>query len=266
MNEYDLETATAYAQVRRADPHIVNLLACALGNLSAAQCLDIGCGTGRYTRALAAKGGIWHGVDPSVDMLRAIGQETPIHNGLNNPPQFYSGRAEALPFADKRFDAVISILATHHFSDISTAFREAARVLKPGAALAVFSACQEQAAGFWMADYFPLMMARDAADLPSLDQMQKALSAAGFADLVVSPFHVTAQTQDRFFYRGAAQPEIYLSAQNRAAMSVFGHADADELADGLARLAADIESRAWHAKYAQQQTPLGHYSIFVGHI
>ena len=48
---------------------------------------------------------------------------------------FVKGYAEELPFLDNSFDLVFSRLAFHHFTDVSRAFSEMVRVLKPGGKL-----------------------------------------------------------------------------------------------------------------------------------
>ena len=47
------------------------------------------------------------------------------------------GEAEALPFRDRQFDAVLSIGGFNHFNDPEAALREMARVAKPGATIVV---------------------------------------------------------------------------------------------------------------------------------
>ena len=61
---YD-QIADGYDTTRRADPTIVRRLAAYLALAPGRRYLDVGCGTGNYTAALAALGGVWHGVDSS---------------------------------------------------------------------------------------------------------------------------------------------------------------------------------------------------------
>ena len=60
---YD-QIGDGYDTTRRADPAIVRRLAAYLALAPGRRYLDVGCGTGNYTAALAALGGVWHGVDP----------------------------------------------------------------------------------------------------------------------------------------------------------------------------------------------------------
>lgn len=86
------------------------------------RCLDLGCGTGLPTRAVAQLGWSVLGVDVSADLLevaRAAGLEV-----LEAP-------ADALPFEDASFDAVVSVWTHTDIDDFAGAVAEAARVLLP---------------------------------------------------------------------------------------------------------------------------------------
>jgi len=252
---YTKQTAAHYARQRRTDAEVTVLLARAIAIEANAHYLDIGCGTGNYTTALAAYGGHWCGLDPSRAMLA----KAPDNGSVSR----LCAMAEAMPFQGNAFDAAISVLATHHFNDLAKAFAEMERTLKPRRRLAVFSATRHQAEAFWLADYLPQMIAADAACLPLLAAMQEALKAAGFTAIKTTPYRVNAATQDRFFYRGAQAPGLYLSADARAAMSVFRHASPDELERGLARLAQEIDNGLWAEKTAKQTDGVGHYTLLT---
>jgi SAM-dependent methyltransferase len=46
--------------------------------------------------------------------------------------EFLEGDAEALPFSDSTFDAVVNVESSHCYGDVRRFFREACRVLRPG--------------------------------------------------------------------------------------------------------------------------------------
>jgi predicted TPR repeat methyltransferase len=60
---------SSYARSRRADAAIAQTLADQLRLTPFGTYLDLGCGTGNYTVALGAMGGVWRGVDVSEVML-----------------------------------------------------------------------------------------------------------------------------------------------------------------------------------------------------
>lgn len=92
--------------------------------------LDVGCGTGHTTRAVARPAARVVGLDLTEAMLSEA-RRLAAEDGLANV-EFRRGDAEALPFDDESFDAVTCRLCAHHFGDPRQAVREAARVLRPG--------------------------------------------------------------------------------------------------------------------------------------
>lgn len=79
--------------------------------------IEVGLGTGRFSKAL----GIKEGVEPAEEM-RKIAMSRGIE--VMNAP------AEKLPYKDMHFDFVLMASCISYFDDITTAFREANRVLK----------------------------------------------------------------------------------------------------------------------------------------
>jgi SAM-dependent methyltransferase len=87
--------------------------------------LDLGCGTGRLTRALAERGPTV-GLDASSAMLaRVQAPASPL----------VLGDGFALPFADASFDAVVALRFFFHFENAAALLREIARIVAPGGAV-----------------------------------------------------------------------------------------------------------------------------------
>ncbi len=95
-----------------------------------AQVLDVACGTGLMSLAALR---LTHGqvtlvgVDPSPGMSARARTKLPM--------EFHEGIAEALPVAAAAFDFVMMGYALRHVPDWNRAFREFARVLRPGGRL-----------------------------------------------------------------------------------------------------------------------------------
>ncbi len=92
-------------------------------------CLDLGCGTGHYLDALAATGRTVVGIDRSADQLR-------IARGRSR--NVLQADAACLPFADATFGAVATLWISTDVDDFGAVLAEAARVLRPGGALAFY--------------------------------------------------------------------------------------------------------------------------------
>lgn len=61
---------STYCATRRADPEITETISGLLNNNDGSRFLDVACGTGNYTSALASFGGQWYGTDISEIMLK----------------------------------------------------------------------------------------------------------------------------------------------------------------------------------------------------
>jgi ubiquinone/menaquinone biosynthesis C-methylase UbiE len=92
--------------------------------------LDVGCGTGHTTLAVARRADSVVGIDLTEEML-AQARRLATERGIENV-HFVQGDAEAIPFADASFDAVVSRYSAHHFPHPERALGEIARVLRPG--------------------------------------------------------------------------------------------------------------------------------------
>lgn len=87
--------------------------------------LDVACGTGALTAMAAERGAMPVGLDYVESMVSAARS---LHPGL----EFRQGDAEALPFEDGAFDAVVCNFGILHFPNPEQAIAEAFRVLAPG--------------------------------------------------------------------------------------------------------------------------------------
>jgi ubiquinone/menaquinone biosynthesis C-methylase UbiE len=224
-----------YDLTRRADPYITSRLTYHLQADLRHSYLDVACGTGNYTAALAARGGRWYGIDQSEVMISAAKAKSGI-------VRWVIGDAARLPYGSGVFAGAVCTLATHHFAALSPPLREAHRVLAAGR-LVILTATPEQISRFWLAEYFPEMIRRSAEQCPSYEALSRCLREAGFRPVETERYFVREDLQDFFLYGGKHRPEIYLDPKVRAGISNFGLlASAGEVEEGCRRLAADIRA------------------------
>ena len=103
--------------------------------------LDIGCGTGVVTRAVArrvAPTGRVLGVDPSPTML-SVAREIAERGGLAEQIEFRVGGARTLPVYDAAFDVVLAITAPSRTTDAERAIPELLRAVRPGGRIGIWS-------------------------------------------------------------------------------------------------------------------------------
>jgi demethylmenaquinone methyltransferase / 2-methoxy-6-polyprenyl-1,4-benzoquinol methylase len=96
--------------------------------------LDVAGGTGDVAFRVVAAGGAGTRatvVDVNPDML-AVGRERAAERGLEQAVDFVAGNAEALPAADRRYDACSIAVGIRNVPRIERALAEAFRVLKMG--------------------------------------------------------------------------------------------------------------------------------------
>jgi ubiquinone/menaquinone biosynthesis C-methylase UbiE len=124
--------AAAYVQsaVHAQGEDLTELAEFAQGN-SFSRALDLGCGGGHASFAIAPHVGEIVAYDLSAEMLAAVAQEAASRGFANLGTQ--QGTVEKLPFADASFDFAVTRFSAHHWHDIRAGLREARRVLKKGA-------------------------------------------------------------------------------------------------------------------------------------
>ncbi len=101
--------------------------------------LDLGCGAGHLSFAVAPHVNSVTAYDLSPQMLELVRSEAERRDLSNITTRH--GRAEELPFDDASFDWVCTRYSAHHWLDIHSAIREVRRILKPGGALIVIDIC-----------------------------------------------------------------------------------------------------------------------------
>lgn len=123
-------TAAAYlTSPSHASGADLGTLAAEVASTPAAQVLDLGCGAGHVSFAVAPHAQSVTAYDLAPQMLITVAAAA-RERGLANI-RTERGAVEALPFADASFDWVLSRFSAHHWHDVPRALAEARRVLKP---------------------------------------------------------------------------------------------------------------------------------------
>jgi SAM-dependent methyltransferase len=125
-------SADAYDRfVGRYGPKLSGELIAAAGVQQGQRVLDVGCGPGPLTTALAALVGAAHvsGVDPSEPFVQACRERVP-------GADVRVAAAEELPFEDHTFDATLSQLVVNFLDDAPRGLLEMRRVTRPDGVVA----------------------------------------------------------------------------------------------------------------------------------
>ena len=228
-----------YSKTRVPDIRIVNKLIDLLNLPKGSIIADIGAGTGGYSLALANKGFLVNAVEPSVVMQKQAVEHQQM--------KWFTGYAENLPLPDKSVDAVVSILAIHHFSHLEKAFQEMHRIIRDGAII-LLTFDIRLAPKIWLYDYFPFLW-EDALRFLPLNEQVNLIQNNTKRRVEAIPLLLPDDLSDLFAAAGWRRPELYLQPEVRAGISSFALANEDLAAQGVKLLAADLSSGEWSKKY-----------------
>lgn len=117
------------------DKRVEDALAEALGDRALGGLLDVGTGTGRIAELLAPRATQVTAFDKSPEMLRVA--RARLQHLPAGSVDLVQGDFTALPFADAMFDTVTFHQVLHYAQEPEAVLAEAARVTRPGGAIAV---------------------------------------------------------------------------------------------------------------------------------
>jgi SAM-dependent methyltransferase len=172
--------AFAAMHTARSDAEILGLIRDA-ARPRGGRVLDVACGPGLVALDLAQSAGHVIGLDLTPAMLEKA-RELQQRSGLSNL-SWDLGRADALPYADGSFDAVVTRFSFHHLTDPAKALAEMTRVCRPGGRVVVcdvYTTTPEQAA-----EYDRLERLRDPSHVHALrlDELRALPRQAGLAEV-----------------------------------------------------------------------------------
>jgi ubiquinone/menaquinone biosynthesis C-methylase UbiE len=128
--EFTRQAETFSASAAITDAALTQRFVTALGEAAQGSVLDVACGPGILSAAIAKTARDVVAFDLTPQMLKKAAQRC-AEAGLGNV-SFREGNAAELPFADADFDAVVTRLSVHHFDRPGRVMSEIFRVLRPG--------------------------------------------------------------------------------------------------------------------------------------
>jgi len=151
-NDHFRQVASVYESLRTTDEAPVRWLRQLLPERPLTA-VDVGCGTGRYSKLLGAllpEGSLMIASDISAAMLAELA------SGNHSPSRVAPvlSAAEVLPIRGGSLDLVTSFNSVHHF-DLRRFLADAARVLRPDGQLFIYTRTPEQNARTIWGRYFP---------------------------------------------------------------------------------------------------------------
>lgn len=225
MVDYDGRLHRVYAEGRKLAPETVQVwvreFARHVPGERPLTVVDLGCGVGRFTPALADEfGGPVYGVEPSAGM-----RQQAVEGATHPRVTYLDGAAEAIPLPDASCDLALLFLSFHHFADQAGSLRELARVLKPGGAVLLRTQFADLMPDLPWYRYFPSARSVDAGMYRSLAEVRALATGAG---LIPDEQPVWVPVEEHSTLRTSYE-RIKLRA-----LSTFEHLPEDEVEAGLA--------------------------------
>ena len=245
--DYDTtDIPVAYDRGRDHGPEVLRLwmdvISSHVGERRIDTILDLGCGTGRFSEALAGHfdAGVV-GVDPSKKMLEQARGKL-----RDRRVRYELGRGEAIPLPDNSVDLIFMSMIFHHLDDPKLAARECRRVLRDGATAFLRAGNRERISSYPYVDFFPKSRAILEDCLPTGVFMREVFESAGFSTV-------------------ASEVVVQQLAPDYAAYAEKLSAGADSVLARLSRsdFEAGIEAVRAHASRAGERAVCEPIDVFV---
>lgn len=216
----------AYDRGRSHGPEVLDLwmdkVASYVGERRATTVLDLGCGTGRFSDALATRfAATVIAVDPSQKML-AQAQGKPAQGDV----RYVCGAGEALPQADQTVDLIFMSMVFHHFNDPGAVVRECRRVLRDGRIVFLRAGTVEQVPAYPYVEFIPATKPLLYERLNAKRDITDTFEDAGFSTVAVEL--VVQQVAPTF--------AVYADKLAAGGDSILASLNARDLEEGLSAL------------------------------
>jgi ubiquinone/menaquinone biosynthesis C-methylase UbiE len=176
---YDATTIPdGYNKARDHGPEFLelwmNTLDAWMAGLHVRDILDLGCGTGRFSQALAARfKARVIGFDPSTKML------SQARDRRSEATVYANATAESLPLHADSVDVVFLSMVFHHFTDRARAAAECHRVLRKGGRVFLRTASSDRISSYPYVPFFPTSRSVLEQRLPSIAVQSEVFQSAG---------------------------------------------------------------------------------------
>jgi ubiquinone/menaquinone biosynthesis C-methylase UbiE len=246
MNYDATDIPIAYDRGRDHGPEVLNLWMNVVSSHVKGQrirtILDLGCGTGRFSEALAVRfDAEVIGIDPSTKML-----EQARSKQHDRRSRYELGHGESIPLPADSVDLVFISMVFHHFADPKLAASECRRVLRTGGTVFLRAGILERIASYPYVDFFP----------ESVRVLEECLSTSAFVREVFEAAGLRTVVAEVVTQEIAPSHAAYAEKLAAGADSVLASLSQSEFAAGMKALRS-------HAARVDDQAVLEPIDVFV---
>ncbi|ASN06755.1 class I SAM-dependent methyltransferase [Virgibacillus necropolis] len=233
INFHDDTNKQSYT-TRKADDSWLELMEMIIDFKAAKRALDIGCGGGIYTKALADLGiPAVTGVDFSKTMIDGAKVNCRDYKQIN----FQVATAFETGLPSEQYDVILERALIHHLSDLKSCFKEAFRLLKPGGIFVIqdrtpFDCLLEGTSNHirgYILSMFPQLVDLEIKRRHESNTILQKLKAANFVDLEEVKLWKTRKTY-------SSKKELLDDIRSRTGRSILHELNDQELEELIAFL------------------------------
>jgi SAM-dependent methyltransferase len=192
--------------------------------------LDMGCGTGRWSKYLANRVKFIEAIDPSKAVLSA----SHLTKDLKNVRVTQAG-VDSIPFADESFDFAMGVGVYHHIPDTQKAVRDTVKKIKKGGYLLIYLyySLDNRGGGYKFLFKMSTIIRKIVSSMPN---RLKKITCDFIALFVYMPFVLLARFFKMVFPKGRVWEKIPLSYYHDKSWNIIKN-------DALDRFGTPLEQR-----------------------
>lgn len=229
-----------YKKYRHPDRRLTMAMVTSLGLTHGATIVDVGAGTGNYASDLSDMGYSVIAVEPESGMRMA---------SCDCRLAWNASFAEKINMQSECCDAVISINAIHHFSNLNKALGEMYRIVKLNHKVSIFTFDPDVALRLWFFSYWPSLATVERQRYLPIQVVSHELAEVFGEPPIIKPFMIPRDFRDAFAAALWANPELMLEGEYHKASSLLEGLSEHEMECGIKRLKADLQSGKWHREW-----------------